>query len=128
MDQYEFIHKYIDNHIDKFNNDLFRRSDEAIIDQVEKIIMSCQTDGIFSIQVKGFTVINDYIKIQETLRNYYDASRRTSRSTKRGEDDNRYNYIDLKDSDLKLLVVHYHIKVKEEEADCDVLILSLIHI
>lgn len=122
MDQYEFIHKYIDNHIDKFNSDLFRRSDEAIIDQVEKIIMSCQTNGIFSIQVKGFTVINDYIKIQETLRNYYDASRRTSRSTKRGEDDNRYNYIDLKDSDLKLLVVHYHIKVKDEEADCDVLI------
>lgn len=122
MSQYKFIHDYIDKHVNKFNEDLFMRSDDAIVDQVQKIIMSCQTTGIFNIKVKGFTVIDDYIKIQEMLREYYDTSRRTSRSSKRSDDDNRYNFIDLKDSDLKLIIAHYHISVKDDEADCDVLI------
>lgn len=123
INQYEFIHKYVDKKINKFNADLFTRSDEAIIDQVEKIILSCQTEGeVFSIKVTKFTVINDYFEIQQKLRDYYDAALKTKKSSNHSIDENRYNFIDLKSSDIRLLVVYYHISAKDEEADCEVII------
>lgn len=63
-----FIHDYVQNHVDDFNDQLFLRSDEAIIDQLEKIIISIQTHGLFTIRVKGFTVVDNYDDIQIILR------------------------------------------------------------
>lgn len=125
IDQKQFIHDFIDNSIPKFNHKIFERSDDAIIDQLCKIILSCQTDGFFKIQVKSFEVVDDYIKIQDILRNYYDVAQKTRTgraSSKNMKEYNRYNYIDLKSSDVRLLLVNYHIAIKDEEDDAQVII------
>lgn len=125
MNQKQFIHGFVDTHIEKFNPHLFMRSDDAIIDQLCKIILSCQVDGFFKILVKSFEVVDDYFKINDILRNYYDTAQRTRSgraSSRNMKEYNRYNYIDLKSSDIKLLLVNYHIAIKDEEDDAQVII------
>lgn len=114
-----FIHDYIQNHVDDFNDQLFLRSDEAIIDQLEKIIISIQTHGLFTIRVKGFTVVDNYDDIQVILRKHYE---RVLKGSKKAADDNRFNYIDLQESKIKLLIVHYETSYKNERENLDVII------
>lgn len=114
-----FIHDYVQNHVDDFNDQLFLRSDEAIIDQLEKIIISIQTHGLFTIKVKGFTVVDNYDDIQVILRKHYE---RVLKGSKKAADDNRFNYIDLQESKIKLLIVHYETSYKNERENLDVII------
>lgn len=114
-----FIHDYVQNHVDNFNDQLFLRSDEAIIDQLEKIIISIQTQGLFTIKVKGFTVVDNYDDIQIILRKHYE---RVLKGSKKAADDNRFNYIDLQESKIKLLIVHYETSYKNERENLDVII------
>lgn len=114
-----FIHDYVQNHVDNFNDQLFLRSDEAIIDQLEKIIISIQTQGLFTIKVKGFTVVDNYDDIQIILRKHYE---RVLKGSKKAADDNRFNYIDLQESKIKLLIVHYETSYKDERENLDVII------
>lgn len=114
-----FIHDYVQNHVDNFNDQLFLRSDEAIIDQLEKIIISIQTQGLFTIKVKGFTVVDNYDDIQVILRKHYE---RVLKGSKKAADDNRFNYIDLQESKIKLLIVHYETSYKNERENLDVII------
>lgn len=114
-----FIHDYVQNHVDDFNDQLFLRSDEAIIDQLEKIIISIQTHGLFTIRVKGFTVVDNYDDIQVILRKHYE---RVLKGSKKAADDNRFNYIDLQESKIKLLIVHYETSYKNERENLDVII------
>lgn len=122
MNQLEFVHKFADKISVKFNPDLFTRSDDKIVEQLEKIILSCQMDGLYTIRVRGFDVIDDYAKVNEMLRAFYEESNKKSSRRKRMDEDNRYNFIDLKSSDIKLLIVHYYIAIKDEEENCDVMI------
>lgn len=114
-----FIHDYVQNHVDDFNDQLFLRSDEAIIDQLEKIIISIQTHGLFTIKVKGFTVVDNYDDIQVILRKHYE---RVLKGSKKASDDNRFNYIDLQESKIKLLIIHYETSYKNERENLDVII------
>lgn len=114
-----FMHDYVQNHVDDFNDQLFLRSDEAIIDQLEKIIISIQTHGLFTIKVKGFTVVDNYDDIQVILRKHYE---RVLKGSKKAADDNRFNYIDLQESKIKLLIVHYETSYKNERENLDVII------
>ena len=114
-----FIHDYVQNHVDDFNDQLFLRSDEAIIDQLEKIIISIQTHGLFTIKVKGFTVVDNYDDIQVILRKHYE---RVLKGSKKAADDNRFNYIDLQESKIKLLIIHYETSYKNERENLDVII------
>lgn len=122
MNQLEFVHKFADKISVKFNPDLFTRSDDKIVEQLEKIILSCQMEGLYTIRVRGFDVIDDYVKVNEMLRAYYEEPNKKSSRRKRMDEDNRYNFIDLKSSDIKLLIVHYYIAIKGEEENCDVMI------
>lgn len=120
MNQLEFIHNHIDQHVEKFNTKLFTRSDDAIIDQLQKIILSCQSDGFFKIKVKSFEVVDDYDKIVDMLQNFYENSQKKGKN--KLDEDNRYNFIDLKSSDIRLLLVNYHIAIKDESGDAQVMI------
>ena len=128
ISQNQFIHDFIERTSKKFNENLFKRSDDAIIDQIKQIILSLQTDNtkpnssLFTIKVEGFDVIEDYDKIIETMRNWYATSIKSSKSSRKSEEDNKYDYIDLKYSDIKLLIVHYYIAIKDEEGRADVII------
>ena len=56
------------------------------------------------------------------MRNWYATSIKTSKSSRKSDEDNKYDFIDLKSSDIKLLIVHYYIAIKGEEGTADVII------
>jgi hypothetical protein len=49
------------------------RSDEDIIEELKKIILSCQRDKFFTIKVLDFRVVDDYKEINDVLYNYEEA-------------------------------------------------------
>lgn len=111
------IHDYNDKYIKKFNPDLFAESDEGIIEELKKVILSCQRNTFFTIKVKGFRVIEDYAEIMHILREYEDQH-----GYKNKNKDNVYAYINLKDTDMRLLIVDYYVSIKDESEDITVLI------
>lgn len=121
--QREFIKRFTEKTTIPFNGDLFVRSDDDIVEHLKKIILSCQTsNGIFAVKVKGFELIEGYTNVQETLKEYY--SKNNNRNRKKGAaDENQYNYINLKDSIIKILVVDYHLEAKGQEENLRVLIM-----
>ena len=58
--QREFISKYNDETREKFNDFYFSKSDDMIIEDLKKMILSCQRDKYFTIKVKSFETIDDY--------------------------------------------------------------------
>lgn len=125
LTQAELLYKYNDKFREKFNPELFKRSDTEIIQELQNIILSCQRDKFFTIKVMGFKTIDDYAQINSILKSYTDnvinkiKSKEQSKSKKK---ENRYDYIDLKDSDIKLLMVKYYIKVGDESKVIDVIV------
>lgn len=125
MNQAQFIYNYDQKYREKFNPKLFHRSDDEIIRYLENIIKSCErTMGIgsyFTIKIQNFTVVDDYEEVISILQKYQEASINKSSKLKKSID-NRYNYIDLKESDLKLLIVTYFIEAYDGKEMFDVLI------
>ena len=107
LTQQEFIRKFNDENRLPFNDALFARSDDDIIEELKKVILSCERDKYFTLKVQQFTVIEDYPTIIRMLR-----EQENIKSDSKDKDFNKYDYIALKDSAIKLLVVDYFIKVK----------------
>lgn len=107
MNQQEFIRQFNDKHRISFNDTLFERDTDEIIEELKKVILSCERHKYFILKVQKFTVIEDYPTILQMLR-----EQESIKSDSKDKDFNKYDYIALKDSDIKLLVVDYFIKVK----------------
>lgn len=109
MTQSEIISKFKNSdYYEKFNQDFFRFSEDEIIEALKKIILSCQCERSFTIKVESFEVIENYDDIWNILRDreyskIKDKSKRTS-----------YDFINVKESDIKLLVVNYYIAIGDE--------------
>lgn len=108
--QREFIRDFNDKYRESFNEELFAHSDEDIINELKKVILSCQRSRVFTIRVDKFTVVKDYIQIQNILKEY-ESYRLRNKPT----EDNRYDFISLKNSDIQLLIVDYYIAVNNEK-------------
>ena len=109
-DMKEFLFNYSMNNRPHFNEDLFTRSEQDIIDDVESIILSAvKNDKCRGIRmsVNYFKVIDDYREIYKVL---YDLENDHKRRNKRIKY-NKYDYINLRDSDIVLLEVNYHLEV-----------------
>ena len=106
ISQREFIRKYNDENREKFNEELFDRSDDDIIREIEKVILSCQRHRAFRIKVINFSVVDDYDEINRLMREYESVN-----SNRKKSPENRYDYIQLKDTDIRLLIVDYFIEV-----------------
>ena len=116
ISQANLIRKYNDDYRQKFNKDLFVRSEDDIIEELKRVILSCQRDRYFTIKVLEFKVIDNYKEINDILYNYEKA---IIRNKKR---DNQYDFINLKDSDIKLLAVKYFIRINDEQEEITVYI------
>lgn len=114
--QLDMIHKFNAENRIPFNPILFQEADVGIIDYLKKVILSCERDRVFTIKVEGFEVIEDYDQIMNKLRDY------EATLNKNNNKDNVYDYINLKETDMRLLVVHYYIAIKDEEDHIEVLI------
>lgn len=116
VNQLAMIHDFNEATRTPFNKKLFVDSDEGIIEDLKKIILSCQRQSFFTIKVEGFEVIEDYDKIILMLKEHEDSL------IKNNNKENQYDYINLKDTDMRLLVVYYYIAIKDEEEHIKVLI------
>lgn len=110
--QYEFIRDFNDKYREPFNDELFKRSDDDIINELKKVILSCERQKYFILRVDNFTVIDDYPTIIKMLK-----EQEKIKSDSKDKEFNRYDYIALKDSDIRLLIVDYFIKVKFPKKD-----------
>ena len=110
LNQHQFVREYNDETREEFNPDLFYRSDDDIIKEIQKVVLSCQRSKNFLIKVESFEVKSSYEEILEELR--LDEMTRNPK-----DKDNKYNYISLKDSDIKLLIVNYYIRIYDGKPD-----------
>lgn len=110
LNQSQFMRNFNDEHREEFNPVFFYRSDDDIIQELQKVILSCQRDKHFLIRVESFEVKEGYEEILEELR--IDEMNRSPK-----DKDNKYNYISLKDSKIKLLIVNYYIRIYDGKPD-----------
>lgn len=115
MKQREFVHLYNDTHRPKFNKDLFDRSDDELIQALKDVIYSCERDSNFTIRVLNFQVIEDYDDVNHILWEYEDSILNKGKTDKKKQKENQYNFINLKDSDLKIIKVDYYIRIFEKK-------------
>lgn len=106
FNQRQFIREYNETHREEFNNELFERNDDDIIREIEKVILSCQRHRAFRIKVINFSVVDDYNEINRLMREYESINANRKKSP-----ENRYDFIQLKDTDMRLLIVDYFIEV-----------------
>lgn len=109
IDQYRFIREYNDTHREQFNPELFHRDEDEIIEEIKKVVLSSQRSKYFTIRVDNFTVVDDYEEIINLLR---EQERFKTRNKNKNEKDNKYNYIPLNDSEIKLLIIDYYLEVQ----------------
>ena len=113
MNQREFLAKFNEEHKEHFNPELFTRSDDEVLDQMQKVIKSCERrNSYFSIEVLRFRVIEDYEEIKRILFNYYEYLTRNKPKMKKK--DNPYGFINLNRSDIRLMIVTYRVAVNVE--------------
>ena len=62
LNQSQRVYGYNDTHRPKFNEELFVRHDDDIINALKNIILSIQRDSTFTIKVTDFEVIDDYVE------------------------------------------------------------------
>lgn len=129
MNQSQRIYDYNNLTRPKFNQELFVRHDDDIINAIKNIILSVQRDSTFTIKVLGFEIIENYDDINHILWQYEDSiinkkSRKEEdpekeskkKSTpKKSKKDNQWEFINLKDSDIKLLKVDYLLQIYEKK-------------
>lgn len=106
----QFMYNFADKNRIKFNQHWFERNDDDLIKGMEQVILSCERNKYFILKVLNFEVVKNYEEIQRILKEYYD------KKTKNGKRiDNDYDNINLKDSDIMLLLVTYYIKLNLPE-------------
>ena len=127
MNQAEFIAAYNDKYRPHFNQELFTRYDEDLVNAMRNIIYSCERNAAFVIKVLNFEVIDNYDDINHILWEYEDsiinkgkknteAGSTSKKNTNNSKKDNQFAFINLKDSDLKLLRVTYFIQINEKKS------------
>ena len=108
MSQAEWIHEFNEQNRERFNEELFRRDNMDIVDAVSKVILSCERDKYFTLKVLSINVIESYEEIYDALRRHEQERLRGKTNDKKN--DNIYDYIQMKDSDIILLDVRYLIR------------------
>ena len=132
MNQSEMIYIYNINNRPRFNRELFERDDNDIINALKDVIYSCQRESTFIIRVLEFDVIDNYDDINHILWAYEDSiinknknpaedlqNREKPTTTTGRKQDNQYDFINLKDSDIKMIKIKYYIGINEKKGYAD---------
>jgi len=113
--QSEFIRHYNEKNREQFNPVYFERNNQDIMDCVRKVILSCEKDKYFTLQVKSIREIYNYEEIYNMLRAYQESHKKKNVIV-----ENQYDYINIKDSDIMLMEVKYFIRhngVEKQEVE-----------
>ena len=104
-DQAGFMRKFNETHREQFNPKLFERNNKDIVDAIYNVLKSCEKDRYFTLKLIDFQVIEDYEKIFDKLREHEESRKRKSDKT-----ENQYNFINIKDTDMMLIVINWFIR------------------
>lgn len=118
MNQAKFIAEFNDKYREKFNPYFFQRDEDAIVKKILNVILSSQRDKTYTIKVLNWELVTDYATIHKYLKEYEDKS-----PNKKRKKDNKYDFINMKESSISLLIVDYYLKIKDEEETLRVLIM-----
>lgn len=118
MNQAQLVAKFNEECREKFNPYFFERNENAIVEKIMNVILSAQRDKTYTIKVTNWKLVEDYAEIYKYLKEYEEKS-----PNKKRRKDNKYDFIDMKDSDIKLLVVDYYLKIRDTEDNMRVLIM-----
>ena len=117
MNQAQFIAQYQEDHGAKFNEKLFIRDENEVIKYLKQIVLACERNRSYLIKVVGFKVVENLDEIKQTMIEYerekFEQKNRNSK-VKKVFDESRFNYIDLKESIVKLLVIRYYVSINNE--------------
>ena len=129
MNQSELIYNYNNQFRPHFNDELFSRDENDIIESLKNVILSCERDSFFKIKVLNFEIIENYDDVMHILWAYQDSIINKNRNSddileepdnvldqkkkSAKKKDNQFECIDLKDSDVKILKVTYFIEINE---------------
>ena len=121
LTQRELVANFIRDKREPFNPLFFKRDEDEIVTELMNVIYSCERENqYFTIKVDSYRVVDNYEEINNILYHYYeDLTKNKSKSKKR---DNQYAFINLNESCIRLLIVRYYIKDRNEEDYLDVLI------
>lgn len=108
--QLELLYNYNYESRDRFNTDILKRDDNDIINEVLKVIVACQRNRSFIIHLKSYNIIEDPNEIHRML--YENEQQRIDAKSSKKKKENIYDYIPLKDSDIKLLKVTYFVATR----------------
>lgn len=121
MNQRELVSQFVEEKREKFNPVFFERNEDDIIRELMNVIYSCERENqYFTIKVDSFRVVDDYNEIITILDNYYANLTRNKSKSKRRE--NQYEYINLNESYIRLLLVRYFVKDRNNSDYIDVII------
>lgn len=110
MNQAQLVAQFNKEYREKFNPYFFERNEDVIVQKIMNVILSAQRDKTYTIKVQNWRLIEDYAEINKYLKEYEEKS-----PNKKRRKDNKYDFIDMKDSDIKLLVIDYYLKIKDVE-------------
>lgn len=110
INQAQFIRQYNETHREKFNDEMFKRENQDIIDSIYNVLKSCEKDRYFTLKLASFEVIEDYETIYNTLREHEER-----RKKKNDKTENLYDFINIKDTDMMLIKVEWFIRHNGQE-------------
>lgn len=112
LTQRQFIKEFNDNTRPQFNKQLFERTNEDSVRELEKVVRSCERHNKFyTIEVYDFYVITDYVEIYKRLREHELSRIKANNVKARMSIEEKYDSIQLNDSEIFLVVIIYHTKV-----------------
>lgn len=124
INQSQILYQFNEQNREKFNEDFFVRNTQDIVEEFKKVVLSCQREQYFTLKVAGFEVIEDYEKIMTLMAKQQEATLKNRRKKKI----NQYEYVNLKDTDVILIITKYYIQVKDEFEYLDVYTLIPIYV
>ena len=105
LDQAQFMRNFNETHREKFNDELFQRDNEEIVEAIKQVVYSCQRDKYYTLKVLSFNAIYDYEEIYNTLRDYEEKQKK-----KNSKVENSYDFINIRDTDIILIKVEWLVR------------------
>ena len=105
INQAQFMRKFNETHREEFNPDLFKRDNDELVNSIEQVVRSCERDKYFTLKLLSFKVIYDYEDIYNNLRAHEEKRRR-----KNNKDENSYDFINIKDTDMILIKLEWLVR------------------
>lgn len=96
----------------RFNYELLNHNDFDIVQDLVNVIKSCEMKRFYTIKVNNWYTVDNPIDCEKILHKF-EAEKREK--TKAKNEENPYDYLQMKDTAYRILVIEYYVACKGEE-------------